>query len=234
MAKRNLPKRNLRAPFHEYNAWVFDLDNTLYPEECDLFAQIDVRMGEFLTNLLDVDLDEARRVQKKYYHEHGTTLTGLMLNNGIDPHDFLEHVHDIDVSVVPPSPELSDFLGHLPGRKFVYTNGSDKHARNVMGRLGVDHHFDGIFDITAADYQPKPARSAFDAFLERFDIEPMRAVMVEDLPQNLQPAHDLGMTTVLIRTDRVIERHGATDESQDHIHHVEDDLLTWLKDIFES
>jgi putative hydrolase of the HAD superfamily len=229
-----MAKRQLRAPFHDYNAWVFDLDNTLYPEECDLFAQIDVRMGEFLTNHFNVDLDEARRVQKKYYHQHGTTLTGLMRNDGIDPHGFLEHVHDIDVSVISPSPELSDFLGHLPGRKFVYTNGSDKHARNVMERLGVDHHFDGVFDIVAAGYEPKPARSAFDAFLERFKIEPMRAVMVEDLPQNLEPAHDLGMKTVLIRTDRVHERHGPTDESLDHIHHAEDDLLAWLRDIFEA
>jgi putative hydrolase of the HAD superfamily len=227
-------KPNIRAPYHDVDTWVFDLDNTLYPEECDLFAQIDVRMGEFLTSHLQVDLVEARRVQKQYYHEHGTTLTGLMLNDGVDPADFLHHVHDIDVSVIPPSPDLSVFLGHLPGRKFIYTNGSDQHASNVMTRLGVEHHFDGVFDIVAADYEPKPARAAFDAFLARFDIDPTSSVMVEDLPQNLGPAHDLGMATVLIRTDRVRERHGAVDESQDHIHHVSADLIAWFEDIFES
>jgi putative hydrolase of the HAD superfamily len=125
-------------------------------------------------------------------------------------------------------------LGHLPGRKFIYTNGSDQHAGNVMTRLGVAHHFDGVFDIVAADYQPKPARSAFDAFLARFNIDPASAVMVEDLPQNLEPAHDLGMVTVLIRTDRVRERHGVVDESQDHIHHVSPDLISWFEGIFEA
>ena len=226
--------RNIREPFHKVDTWVFDLDNTLYSEECDLFAQIDVRMGEFLTSHLKVDLVEARRVQKQYYHEYGTTLAGLMLNDGVDPADFLHHVHDIDVSGIPPSPELSGFLGHLPGRKFIYTNGSDQHAGNVMTRLGVAHHFDGVFDIVAADYQPKPARSAFDAFLARFNIDPASAVMVEDLPQNLEPAHDLGMVTVLIRTDRVRERHGVVDESQDHIHHVSPDLISWFEGIFEA
>lgn len=226
--------RNIREPFHKVDTWVFDLDNTLYSEECDLFAQIDVRMGEFLTSHLKVDLVEARRVQKQYYHEYGTTLAGLMLNDGVDPADFLHHVHDIDVSVIPPSPELSGFLGYLPGRKFIYTNGSDQHAGNVMTRLGVAHHFDGVFDIVAADYQPKPARSAFDAFLARFNIDPASAVMVEDLPQNLEPAHDLGMVTVLIRTDRVRERHGVVDESQDHIHHVSPDLISWFEGIFEA
>ena len=226
--------RSLRAPFHKLDAWVFDLDNTLYPEECDLFAQIDVRMGEFLTSYLDVDLVEARRVQKAYYHEHGTTLNGLMANGGLKPEVFLEFVHDIDVTVIPPSPDLSDFLEHLPGRKIIYTNGSHKHACNVMEQLGVDHHFDGIFDITAADYRPKPARSAFATFIEQFDIDPTTAIMVEDLPQNLEPAHELGMMTVLLRTDRVRERHGVVDESQDHIHHVHDDLLKWFEHIFES
>jgi putative hydrolase of the HAD superfamily len=107
--------RNIREPFHKVDTWVFDLDNTLYSEECDLFAQIDVRMGEFLTSHLKVDLVEARRVQKQYYHEYGTTLAGLMLNDDVDPADFLHHVHDIDVSVIPPSPELSGFFGPSAG-----------------------------------------------------------------------------------------------------------------------
>jgi putative hydrolase of the HAD superfamily len=226
--------RSIRAPFHELDVWVFDLDNTLYHEKCNIFAQIDVRMGEFLTAYLNVDLEEARRVQKAYYHEHGTTMNGLMANHGMKPEEFLDFVHDIDVSVIPPSPDLSDYLDHLPGRKIIYTNGSDQHARNVMGQLGVDHHFDGVFDIVASEYRPKPARPAFATFVEQFGIDPKTAVMVEDLPQNLEPAHELGMTTVLLRTDRVRERHGVVDETQDHIHHVHDDLLTWFDHIFET
>lgn len=220
----------INAPFHETEHWIFDLDNTLYPAACDLFSQIDVRMMSFISRHLGIGPLEARVLQKRYYHEHGTTLAGLMANDGVHPNAFLDYVHDIDVTPVPPSPALRDALERLPGRRYVFTNGSRTHAENVMARLGVMEQFDGIYDIIAAQFRPKPAPEPYDDMIERFGIEPARAVMVEDLHQNLKPAHDLGMQTVLIRT----ERYAAGLGDEDHIHHVADDLLVWLHEILPA
>ncbi len=217
----------VNAPFHEIEYWIFDLDNTLYPAACDLFSQIDVRMTSFIAGHLGIGRVEARLLQKRYYRDHGTTLAGLMVNDGVHPSAFLDYVHDIDVTPVPPSPALRDALERLPGRRYVFTNGSRTHAENVMTRLGVMDSFDGIYDIIAAEYRPKPAPEPYDDMIDRFGIDPGRAVMVEDLHRNLKPAHDLGMRTVLIRT----ERHPPALEDEDHIHHVADDLLAWLHDI---
>ena len=207
--------------------WVFDLDNTLYPRDCNLFAQIDVRMKTFIGNLLNVDVEEAHRIQKQYFRTHGTTLRGLMDNHGLKPEEFLDYVHDIDVTPVPPNPALNDVLYQIDGRKLIFTNGSVAHAENVLGRLGVRHHFEGIFDIIAADYVPKPERLAYEVFVAEHDIDPTRAVMLEDIARNLQPAHEMGMTTVWLRSDH---DHSATGAKGDHVHHIIDGLVEWLED----
>jgi putative hydrolase of the HAD superfamily len=220
-------KRKTAPPVDDTEYWIFDLDNTLYPADCDLFSQIDVRMGAFISAHFGIDRIEARKLQKRYYHEHGTTLAGLMANDGVHPDAFLDFVHDIDVTPVPPSPDLRDALAQLPGRRFVYTNGSVKHAENVMERLGVTEMFDGIYDIIAADYRPKPDPEPYRDFVRIFNIEPQRAVMVEDIARNLEPAHAMGMGTVLIRT----ARYDHTSGDDDHIHHIADDLMDWLRAI---
>jgi putative hydrolase of the HAD superfamily len=213
------------APLLQAETWIFDLDNTLYPASCNLFAQVDKHIGEFIARLLKVDADEAYRIQKQYFRDYGTSLRGLMLHHQVEPHLFLEFVHAIDVSPVQPSPVLEQALGRLPGRKIVFTNGSAKHAENVMARLGVSHRFDAIFDIVAADYFPKPEPFVYDRLVRRHWIDPKRAVMVEDLAKNLLPAHDMGMTTVLVRTDEEWARDGIDGA---HVHHVTDDLVAWL------
>jgi putative hydrolase of the HAD superfamily len=212
------------------DVWVFDLDNTLYPRDCDLFAQIDVKMKSFISQLLSIDEEEAHRIQKEYFHTHGTTLRGLMDNHGLAPSEFLDYVHDIDVSPVPPNPALDDVLHRLPGRKIIYTNGSVIHAENVSHRLGIRHHFDGIFDIIAADYNPKPAREPYAQMIRDHDVDPTRAVMLEDIARNLAPAHELGMTTVWIRSEH---DHSAMGSDGDHVHHVIDDLVEWLEEQLE-
>lgn len=208
------------------DVWVFDLDNTLYPRDCDLFAQIDVKMKAFVANLLGIDPEDAYKVQKQYFREHGSTLRGLMDNHGLAPQEFLDYVHDIDVSPVPPNPALDDVLHRLEGRKIIFTNGSVAHADNVVTRLGIGHHFEGVFDIHAADYKPKPARDAYTQFVQEYDFDPTRAVMLEDIARNLEPAHELGMTTVWVRSDH---DHSAMGADGDHIHHVIDDLVPWLE-----
>ncbi len=211
--------------FTAVETWVFDLDNTIYPARFNLFDQVDARIGAFIANLLDLDPVAARRIQKQYFRDHGTTLSGLMQNHDVDPHEFLDFVHDIDVACIPPDPLLNQNLQRLPGRKVIYTNGSTGHAENVLDRLGIARHFDGIFDIEAADYVPKPEAAAYRNLIERFRIEPHKAVMVEDLARNLAPAAALGMTTVWVRTDNAWAADGS---SQDYIHHVIDDVADWI------
>jgi putative hydrolase of the HAD superfamily len=215
-------------PVSRTDTWIFDLDNTLYPARCNLFAQVDRRMGEFISAALEIDRDEARRVQKRYYLEHGTTLRGLMDNHGIAPEAFLDYVHDIDLAAIEPDAELDRLIGALPGRKLIFTNGSLDHAERIAGKLGVRHHFEDIFDIVAADYVPKPAYATYAGLVERYRIEPARAVMIDDLPPNLEPAHRLGMTTCWVRTEFSRERGGGEGP---HVHHATDDLAEWLAEI---
>jgi putative hydrolase of the HAD superfamily len=212
-------------PLSDVADWIFDLDNTLYPARCNLFAQVDRRIGQFIEGRLGLDPVMARQLQKRYFHEHGTTLAGLMAHHAVDPEAFLNFVHDIDVTPVQPSPALDEALKRLPGRKFIFTNGSTAHADRVTARLGVGHHFDGVFDIIAADYRPKPDPATYDSLIRRHGIDPSKAAMIEDLPRNLRPAADLGMTTVLVLTG---EEWAQADAAGDHIHHVTDDLVGWL------
>lgn len=207
-------------------SWVFDLDNTLYPARLNLFSQVDERMRRFIVELLDVDEEEARRLQKGYFVQHGTTLKGLIENHDIDPADFLAYVHDIDVSVLPPDPALAAALDRLPGRKLVFTNGSRRHAENVMERIGIADRFDGIFDIVDSRFIPKKEIAPYRSFVERHRVEPGRAAMFEDMARNLIPAHALGMTTVWVPGISAWSHEAAEG---DHIHHITHDLTGFLE-----
>ncbi|MDO8290346.1 MAG: pyrimidine 5'-nucleotidase [Parvibaculum sp.] len=230
----NKSQIDARAGFSEIEHWVFDLDNTLYPPRYDLFGQIDIRMTEFIGTYLKIDETEARRVQKEFYVEHGTTLAGLMAVHQMEPQAFLDHVHSIDVSVVPPDPDLGQAIARLPGRKVIFTNGSVQHAENVVTRLGIAHVFDDMFDIVTTGFAPKPHAMAYERFLGASGIDPKRAAMFEDLPRNLEIPHALGMTTVWVRPQGEAgpERYQKlSHEGGDgaHVHHVADDLTAFLK-----
>lgn len=206
--------------------WVFDLDNTLYPASCNLFHQVDQRMATFISELLGVAWDEARRLQKHYYRTYGTTLCGLMAEHRLDATRYLDYVHEIDVTPVPPDPRLDRALAALPGRKLVFTNGSRRHAENVLARIGIEHHFEEVFDIVAANYVPKPDPACYRAFCDQHGVDPGRSIIFEDLPRNLVPAHAIGMTTVLVRGNHELTEIDAEGE---HIHNVTDDLAAWLE-----
>jgi putative hydrolase of the HAD superfamily len=221
------PKAGM-ASLRNAEAWVFDLDNTLYPATVDLFSQIDVRMRDYIAGFLGVDADQAYLLQKKYFRDYGTSLRGLMRQHGMDPGPFLDHVHDIDVNVLAASPALEAVLARLPGRKLVFTNASVDHAERVMDRLGIAHHFDAVFDIIEAQYIPKPEPEIYPILVERHGLDPARTVMVEDIARNLAPAAALGMTTVWVRT---VSEHGADGAEEDYVHHVVDDLVAWLEDV---
>jgi putative hydrolase of the HAD superfamily len=221
--------------FDHVEAWVFDLDNTLYPADCNLFAQIDRRMGEFIAKELGLALEQAQALRQTYYYEHGTTLAGLVRLHGISPDAFLDYVHDIDLSAIAAAPELAAAIDALPGRKFVFTNGSRKHAEAVAARLGVVGHFEAIFDIHALEYiHPKPTEEAYRRFAQRCRVTPSRAAMFDDLPHNLKTAHDLGMTTVLVHGLTEHPEHQAIaswTELPAHIHHRTNAIASFLAEI---
>lgn len=220
------------------DVWIFDLDNTLYPAECNLFAQVDQRMGEFIARQLGVPFAYARHLQKSYYRQFGTTLAGLMRVHRMAPEPFLEYVHDIDVSVVPQAPELRAAIDALPGRKLIFTNGSRRHAERVAEQLGVLDLFEGISDIASCGFEPKPSAAAFDAMIRHHGVEGKRAAMFEDMPQNLEVPHTLGMGTVLVHSsydDHPIHRDMRSWSSlPDHVHHFTDDLTAFLRSIADQ
>jgi putative hydrolase of the HAD superfamily len=218
--------------FEATRIWVFDLDNTLYPAECNLFAEVDHRMGDFIAKYLGVPYEYARHLQKSYYRQFGTTLSGLMRVHKVEPSEFLAYVHDIDLSVVEASPELRREIERLPGRKLIYTNGSRAHAERVASRLGVLDLFEDICDIVACDYVPKPEADAFKRMVERHGVAPQQAAMFEDMPMNLEAPHALGMTTVLVHSSYldhpVQEQMKRWTELPQHIHHMTLDLTGFL------
>ncbi len=226
----------LRDGFKHVDVWIFDLDNTLYPADCNLFRQIDGRMADFIRIRLDVDHAAARRIQKDYYVRYGTTLAGLMREHGVDPHDFMDHVHDIDLSPVPEHPELAARIDALPGRKYIFTNGSVAHAENVARKIGVIDCFDDVFDIARAGFTPKPHLETYRRFVDYCGVDPAGATMFEDLAHNLEAPHALGMKTVLVRAeadwfdDEPDAKRPARpgDALGAHIHHVTDDLASFL------
>ena len=187
--------------FYGVKTWIFDLDNTLYPPHADLWPKVDEKITAYISNFLGVDGLTARAIQKYYYQTHGTTLNGLMQEHGIDPHAFLDFVHDIDRSNLPPDARLAGAIETLPGRKFVFTNGSRRHAEDTMRQLGIDHLFEDVFDIVASEFIPKPARRPYERFLEQHNISPVTSAMFEDIPRNLEVPAQLGMRTVLVVPD---------------------------------
>jgi putative hydrolase of the HAD superfamily len=227
-----IPAAAVRRGFDHIGTWVFDLDNTLYPASCNLFAQVDRRMSEYIARMLGVPQAHARHLQKAYYRQFGTTLAGLMRVHKLPPGPFLEYVHDIDVSVVPRSPELEAAISALPGRRLIFTNGSRRHAENVAEKLGVLHLFEDICDIAALDYVPKPERAAFDSLLRLHGVDPATSAMFEDMPHNLEVASDIGMTTVLVHSDYI--DHPAQLKIREwrelpaHIHYLTRDLTGFL------
>ena len=210
--------------------WIFDLDNTLYPASCNLFAQIDVRMRQFIAEFLGLPEDEAFAIQKRYYREFGTTLRGLMLRHGLEPERFLDFVHAIDLGPLTPNPDLAAALDRLEGRKLVFTNGSEGHAVNVMQKLGIADHFEGVFDIAAAEFIPKPQPETYQRLVKRHGVDPRESVLFEDLARNLVPAAEIGMTTVWVReADHWTQQEVALPpEHENHVHFQTDDLAAWL------
>jgi len=226
--------RSARA-FGHVETWVFDLDNTLYPHHVNLWQQVDERIRDYIAGFLKVSHEEAFRLQKDYYKRYGTSMRGLMTVHGMQPDDFLDFVHQIDHSPLEPNAALGEAIGKLPGRKLILTNGTRRHADAVLARLELDRHFDGVFDIVAAELEPKPSPQTYDRFLKVHNVDAAKAAMFEDLARNLAVPHELGMTTVLVVPEhsREVFREGWELEGRDapHVDHVTDDLEGFLRQL---
>jgi putative hydrolase of the HAD superfamily len=207
------------------DTWLFDLDDTLYSAETDFFRFIDQRIGAFISDLLGLDPVAARKVQKDYFSRFGTTLRGLMDLHDVQPDDYLGFVHDVDVSALERDQALVDALAGLDGRKYVFTNSPLGYAQRVLEHLGIAEFMDGIFDVAASGYVPKPRQPAYDALVAAFDLDPPKTVYVEDMSRNLTPAAEMGMVTVWLCND---EKWGALDHSPEHVDFEINDLPSWL------
>ena len=220
----------MRSDLAHIDAWLFDLDNTLYPESAKLFARIDERIGAYVARLLDLDPVAARKVQKGWFISHGTTLAGLMAEHGVDPHHYLADVHDIEMDVLEHNAPLAAAIAKLPGRKLVFTNADAPYAQKVLGRLGLAESFEAIHDVHASNYAPKPHPDAYRSVCEAYRIDPRRAVFVEDMARNLAPAKAIGMTTIWV--DNGSEQ--APDADRGYIDFTCTDICHWLESILEE
>jgi putative hydrolase of the HAD superfamily len=231
----NASTRSATRAFDRVDTWVFDLDNTLYPHHLNLWQQVDERIRDYIADFLKVTREEAFRVQKDYYRRYGTSMRGLMTEHGMKPDDFLDFVHQIDHSPLTPNAALGAAIERLPGRKLILTNGTRRHADAVLARLELDRHFEDVFDIIAAELEPKPSPQTYDRFLAAHGVDAGKAAMFEDLARNLAVPHALGMTTVLVVPEhtREVFREGWELEGRDapHVDHVTDDLAGFLQRI---
>ncbi len=210
------------ASFSHVRAWVFDLDNTLYPPSARLFDQIEVKMTDYVAQALGISRDEADHLRDTYWKRYGTTLAGLMNEHGLDPAPYLDAVHDISFAALSPAPLLAERIARLPGRKIVYTNASKPYALGVLEARALDGVFDAVYGVEHANYRPKPEQAAFEAIFALDGLSPEQGAMFEDDIRNLAAPHAMGMRTVHVGPDPLPAA---------HIHHHTDDLEAFLSQV---
>ena len=207
---------------------LFDCDGVLYQDLEAVFGQVSKKMTEYISSKLNVDLIKAKELQTNYFHKYNTSLNGLMIHHDIPPEEFLEYVHDIDLSFMKKDNLLREELEKLNIKKFVFTNGSKEHVKNITEHLGIEDLFDGIFDIVDAEFHPKPEAKAFDLMVKKFNIEPKNTIYIEDIAKNLSIAKARGSTTVWLIND---EYWGKKESDKDFIDYKIENLSLFLKEI---
>ena len=215
---------------NKIKCWIFDLDNTLYSGQTKVFDQVDKKMSSFISNKLNVSLEEAKKIQKEYFHKYSTTLSGMMKNHKINAMEFLEFVHDVNLDFLEKNKDLEKEIAQIVGKKIIFTNGSRAHAENVTKRIGINKLFDGIFDIVESNFIPKPSIEAYKILIEKYKIEPQYCIFIEDIARNLKPAHELGMKTVWIKND---EPWAAEFSNENFVNYRIENLTNFLKEYNE-
>ncbi len=207
---------------------LFDCDGVLYSDLKAVFGQVSQKMTEYISSKLNVDLKKAKELQTNYFHKYNTSLNGLMIHHEIDPKEFLDFVHDIDLSFLEKDTALRYELENINLRKFVFTNGSQNHVKHITTTLGIDDQFEGIFDIVDAEYHPKPEAKAFDLMIEKFKIDPKETLYIEDIAKNLSIGKDLGTITAWLIND---EEWGKKESDKEYIDYKIENLTLFLKEI---
>ncbi len=210
--------------------WIFDLDNTLYSGQTKVFEQVDKKMSAFIAEKLNINIQEAKKIQKEYFHKYNTTLSGMIKHHKIDANEFLEFVHDVNLDFLEKNKELEKEIARISGKKIIFTNGSKAHAENVTKKIGINKLFDGVFDIVDANFMPKPSMESYKKVIQKYKIEPQYCIFIEDIARNLKPAHELGMKTVWIKND---EPWAAEFSNESFVNYRTEDLTNFLKECNE-
>lgn len=211
--------------FGHVETWIFDLDLTLYAPEHNIMEQIRGRIAAFVEDYFKVDHQRAHQIRYDYWRKYGTTLGGLMVEHGVDPHGYLEFVHDVDMSRLQPCDRLRAGIEALPGRKLIFTNADAPYAQRVLAARGLEGIFEDVFDIHRMEHNPKPSLDSYHALCGQLDVDPLRALFVEDSAHNLEPAKALGMTTVWVNH---AAHHESDGERPHFVDHEIRDLAHWL------
>ena len=208
--------------------FIFDLDGTCYLQLEEVFGQVSKRMGEFISIKLNIDLKKAKEIQKEYFHKYNTTLNGLILNNKVDAHEFLKYVHDIDISFLKKDKILREELIKLKEKKYIFTNGSHDHILNVTKHLGIEDLFDGMWDIVDSNFKPKPLIEPYNMLIKKFNINPEKAIFIDDIAKNLESAKKIGMKTAWLINN---EDWGKKDADKPYIDYRIKSLPSFLQEI---
>jgi len=225
-----LEKNNSKKKTSRFSHWLFDLDNTLYCANSGIFNQIHKRMGEFICKNLDVSLKEAKYLQKKYFIKNGTTLRGLMTHHGVKPKKFLEYVHDIDFDIIKPDTKLNNLLNKISDKKIIFTNADKIYVEKILTKLNLVNTFDDIFDIKKANYIPKPDIKTYKKLIQTYSLDVQKTILFDDIPNNLIPAANLGLTTVQVYNKNLDEELNGVSEKIDYItNNLKEWLQTWIK-----
>ena len=221
--------------FKEMKYLLLDLDGVCYGKHNNyslekVFGQVSQRMTMFISERLKIDMEEAKKLQTDYFYKYNTSLNGLMIHHDIPPEEFLKFVHTIDLSFMKEDKIMRSELEKLDMEKFIFTNGSAEHAKNILSHLGVYDLFgrDKIFDIKDAGYVPKPEAKTFDLMVEKFGLNPKETIYIEDIAKNLSIGYERGCATVWLIND---EHFGKLDSDKDYISHKIENLSLFLKEI---
>ena len=207
---------------------LFDCDGVLYQDLEAVFGQVSKKMTEYISKKLNIDLIKAKELQTNYFHKYNTSLNGLMIHHDIPPREFLDYVHDIDLSFLEKDKTLRYELENIKLNKYVFTNGSKEHVKNITTHLGINNQFDGVFDIVDAEYHPKPEAKAFDLMVQKFKIDPNETLYIEDIAKNLSIGKERGTITAWLIND---EYWGKKESEKDYIDYKIENLSLFLKEI---